>query len=236
MEIKKLWLVNDNHYNAWKQDKNTPSQYVVKQIIHSRGDNTIDGPVLDVPEIATGLALQNIAWKSDAARRDEIILLSAEFTGCKDGEKAFVEIFEYDHDGNHDFMEKIEASVTDGKLDAEWKFVYQEDTDDILTEEDAKKTGGKYNPPEYYFTVTIGEKTWGDKQESSLLLFKDWLEVELQDEDGKPLADEPFTCFLADGTKQEGVLDANGYAKLESVSPGPVEVSFSNFPMITIKK
>jgi hypothetical protein len=49
MEIKKLWFVHDTHYRAWQKDKNIPSQYIVKQITHSRGDNTIDGPVLDVP-------------------------------------------------------------------------------------------------------------------------------------------------------------------------------------------
>ena len=82
----------------------------------------------------------------------------------------------------------------------------------------------------------IGQQKWGDKQESDLLQFKDWIEVDLQDETGNPLADEPFTCLLPDGTKQEGILDENGHARLESVPPGPVEVSFANFTTITIKE
>jgi hypothetical protein len=49
MEIKKLWFVNDEHYRAWKNDEDTPSHYIIKEITHSRGDNTIDSPVLDVP-------------------------------------------------------------------------------------------------------------------------------------------------------------------------------------------
>jgi hypothetical protein len=63
--------------------------------------------------------------------------LAAEFTECKDGENTTIGIFEYDQDGNHDPMDKIEVSVTGNKLETEWKFVYQEDTDDILTDEEA---------------------------------------------------------------------------------------------------
>lgn len=185
---------------------------------------------------ATGPTLQNMAWKSSEARRDEMVSLAAEFTGCKDGEKAVIEIFEFDHDGNHDFMEKIESSITGGKLETEWKFVYEEDTDDILTEEEAKKTGGNYNPPEYFFTVKIGEQKWGDNQESKLLEFKDWIEVELQDEEGNPMANEPFELHLPDGSTEKGTLDEKGFARVESVPPGSVEVVFTNYPSVTIKK
>ncbi len=185
---------------------------------------------------STGIALQNMAWKSLEARRDETVSLAAEFTGCKDGEKAVIEIFEFDRDGEHDFMEKIESSVAGGKIEAEWNFVYQEDTDDIMTDEEAKKTGGKYNPPEYFFTVGIGQNKWGDKQESGLLQFKDLIEIELQDESGNVLAKEPFELHLPDGSTQNGTLDENGFARVDSVPPGPVEVVFTNYPSVTIKK
>lgn len=183
-----------------------------------------------------GPVVKDMAWKSSAARRDETVALAAEFTGCKNDDQVTIEIFEYDHDGNHDLVDTIQSKVVNGKVEAEWKFIYQEDTDDIMTEEEAKKTGGTYNPPEYFFTVGIGQYKWGEKQESGLLQFKDWMEIELQDKTGKPLADEPFTCLLPDGTKQEGVLDENGHARLESVPPGPVEVSFANFTTLTVKE
>ncbi len=185
---------------------------------------------------ATGPELQSMEWKSPEARRDEMVSLTASFSGSTDGEKATVEIFEFDQDGEHDLMETLQAEVTNGKLETEWKYVYQEDTDDILTEEEATKTGGKYNPPEYFFTVAIGEQMWGDKQESGLLQFKDWIEVELQDEDGNRLANEPFELHLPDGTTQKGTLDEKGFARVESVPPGPVEVVFENYPSITIKE
>lgn len=48
LDIKKLWFVDD-HYRAWKKDKTTPVQYKIKEISHSRGENVIDGPVLEMP-------------------------------------------------------------------------------------------------------------------------------------------------------------------------------------------
>ena len=49
MELKHLWFV-DEHYRAWQDDKSTPCQYLIKNISHSRGENTIDSPVLDMPK------------------------------------------------------------------------------------------------------------------------------------------------------------------------------------------
>jgi hypothetical protein len=49
MEIPKLWYVNDDHYNAFVNDKTTPSSYLIKGISHSRGANEIDSPALELP-------------------------------------------------------------------------------------------------------------------------------------------------------------------------------------------
>ncbi|MFP4243389.1 MAG: hypothetical protein ACLFTW_15585 [Chitinispirillaceae bacterium] len=48
LDIKHLWFV-DEHYRAWKKDKTTPVKYQIKEISHSRGENVIDGPVLEMP-------------------------------------------------------------------------------------------------------------------------------------------------------------------------------------------
>ncbi len=234
-------LVNDDNWStefklkkpdAYGKDTEPVEYYAEIENAYANGNYRSESITVG----AAGITLQNMAWKSPAARRDEMVSLAAEFTGCKDGDKATVEIYEFDQDGGHDFMEKIESSVTGGKLDTEWKYVYQEDTDDIISEEEAKKTGGKYNPPEYFFTVEIGQRKWGDKQESGLLQFKDWIEVELQDENGNLLANEPFELHLPDGSAQNGTLDEKGFTRVESVPPGPVEVVFTNYPSVTIKK
>ncbi len=54
----------------------------------------------------------------------------------------------------------------------------------------------------------------------------DWLEIELLDEQDRPIADEPFKVELADGSVQEGKLGQNGRARVEGVKPGACQVSF----------
>lgn len=49
LEIRNLWFIDDDHYNAWLDDPNTPCTYQVKNIFHSRGQNEIDSPELEMP-------------------------------------------------------------------------------------------------------------------------------------------------------------------------------------------
>lgn len=185
---------------------------------------------------STAITLKSMAWKTEAARRGETVVLEVTFENCPENTEATIEIFEYDYDGNHDSVEQLSAEIKGGKLEASWEYEYQDDVDDIVPEEEAQKTGGKYHPPEYFFTVKAGDQQWGEEQESKLLQFKDWIEVELQDENGDAMADEPFELHLPDGSTQNGTLDENGFARVESVHPGAVEVVFTNYPSVTIKE
>jgi len=49
LEVRNLWFIDDDHYNAWLDDPNTPCTYKVKNIFHSRGQNAIDSPELEMP-------------------------------------------------------------------------------------------------------------------------------------------------------------------------------------------
>lgn len=49
MNIKNLWFVNLDHYKEWLKDKSVATQYIIKDIAHSRGANEIDSPKLDMP-------------------------------------------------------------------------------------------------------------------------------------------------------------------------------------------
>lgn len=49
MEIKHLFFVNSRHYSSWCKEGRASSEYQVKGIFHSRGQNEIDSPVLRMP-------------------------------------------------------------------------------------------------------------------------------------------------------------------------------------------
>jgi hypothetical protein len=49
ISIPKLYFINNDHYAAWQADNSVSCQYVLKGINHTLGANTIDSPVLDMP-------------------------------------------------------------------------------------------------------------------------------------------------------------------------------------------
>lgn len=53
-----------------------------------------------------------------------------------------------------------------------------------------------------------------------------WVDIELVDEAGAPVAGAPYEVVLADGEVCEGVLDARGRARVESLVDGPCRVRF----------
>lgn len=53
-----------------------------------------------------------------------------------------------------------------------------------------------------------------------------WIEIELKDDDGNPVANEPYSVKLPDGSVAEGTTDNKGGAKIEGFKPGGCEVMF----------
>lgn len=47
-----------------------------------------------------------------------------------------------------------------------------------------------------------------------------WIEIELVGEDGKPIPGEAYRVMLPDGTQAAGLLDANGFARLDRLPAG----------------
>jgi hypothetical protein len=76
---------------------------------------------------------------------------------------------------------------------------------------------------------------YGLEQQSGLLTFKDYLEIELADEYGNRSADEKYKVILPDGSKKEGTLDENGYAKIEDIPPGRVSIEFPDLDTAEIE-
>jgi hypothetical protein len=123
----------------------------------------------------------------------------------------------------------VKLQVKNRKIDLQWEYEYHEDVDEIPTENELKEYGKNYNPPEYFFVVDIDGYRLGEKQESGLLKFKDWIRIELHDHVGKPVPNEKYTLILADGTEKKGTLNADGYAKVEDVPPGNYYVIFHDY-------
>jgi len=172
------------------------------------------------------IEIANMKWDKSEARRGDTLKLSADIEGARDETEVKVIIYEHDQDGSHDKIVEIPTNVKNKKVEVEWEYEYHEDTDEIPSDEEMKKYGKKYNSPEYFFTFKIDSQEYGIKQESGLLNFKDWVEINLDDETGQPMTNEKYTLHMPDGSKREGNLDKKGYAREENVPPGKITFEF----------
>jgi hypothetical protein len=175
------------------------------------------------------IEVTNMKWDKKEARRGDILKLTADVKGVGDGSKIKVIIYEYDQDDNNDKIAELPAIVKNDKIELSWEYEYHEDTDEIATDNELKKYGKNYNPPEYFFVIDVEGAKFGQKQESGLLLFKDWMEISLTNENGEPAADEKNELIMPDGSKREGKLDSSGHAREKDIPPGPIEVKFPDF-------
>ena len=175
------------------------------------------------PALIVGPAVEitNLKWDRKEARRGDLVKLTADVKGVPDGTEALVEILEHDSDGAHDLITKFPSQVKNKKVEMEWEYEYHEDTDEIPTKAEAQKG---YNPPEYFFRVTIG----GICADSGILNFKDWMSVELKNQAGEPIPKEDYILHLPDGSTRKGTLDEDGKAEEKDVPPGKVTVEFPN--------
>jgi hypothetical protein len=55
---------------------------------------------------------------------------------------------------------------------------------------------------------------------------KSWIEIELVDQDDKPVPRAPFTIELPDGTIRRGNLNHLGFARVDGIDPGSCKVRF----------
>ncbi len=54
----------------------------------------------------------------------------------------------------------------------------------------------------------------------------DWIGIELKNQNGEPVPEEPFVIELAGGGKVTGKLDTLGKIRIEGIDPGNCRVTF----------
>lgn len=220
---KKLGKLDDViKNNVYVGELTIPDDIKIDDLVYFEVDlpkNGLSGQSNRIP-VTLPITVTNLKWSAKEAHRGDILTLSADVSGCRDHTDAKITIFEYDHDNAHDRIVQIPTTVMRNKIEVKWEYEYHEDTDEIPTNEELKKYGKSYNPPEYFFVVEIDGQKFGEKQESGLLTFKDWIEIQLVNFVGG----ETYTMYLPDGTKRTGKFDNEGYIKEDKILPGKYEI------------
>lgn len=131
--------------------------------------NGLSGESNRIP-VRPPVKILSMCWSAEEVRRGDLLTLSVDIEGVRDDTEVILTIYEYDRDGVHDKIVELPGVVQDEKIEVNWEYEYHEDTDEIPSEWEVQEYGGSYNPPEYFFTVKIGETEFGREQESGLLL------------------------------------------------------------------
>ncbi len=100
--------------------------------------------------------LNNPKWLKDGneiteSLVDDEVVLSVEVRDIDDRETVQLEIWENDEDNDHDFIEKLQGKVKDGKAEVSWKVKYTADDDDSTSGKELAEKG--YTLPEYHFAA-----------------------------------------------------------------------------------
>ncbi len=197
-------------------------EYVIKDPTGAVTTGTLSGQLRKggVPEGNHEIILKGITkaeWSVKSARVGDTVKLKAETSGIDDGEKGSFDIFIRESRFAHTLLKTIETTVQGDKVEAEWEL--QVDEKYLNLQRDKLQKGG-YSSPTFYFVV----KTPYGVRRSATLEYKDWIELEYKNAEGKPMANKEYKLFLPNGEVRKGKLDGNGYAKINNVPPGLIKV------------
>ncbi len=150
-------------------------------------------------------------WSKELVKPGDKVELSVETEGIDDGEKINFFVWERDIKKADSQVASFEAKVSGSKAKAEWEVP------------SGTSDGNGYSSSDYYFTALSKPAITA---RSGTLFIEDYIEIELKDQDGKPVANEEYIFYLASGEIRKGKLDGNGYKKEEKVPKGKYSITF----------
>ena len=181
------------------------------------------------------IKVSKMQWDRQEVNRKDAVTLTCQFqSGVQDDDEATVLIYEHNPNSSDIKVVSIPTVIKDNKIEMLWEFDYQDDTIQIPTKGDLKPYKKNYANPQFFFLVVVDGVKIGEKRESGLMKFKDWVSYPVFDEGDNILSNEQFTIQFADGTSQKGTTDTNGVLKMAKVPPGKVTITFPNKAGYTI--
>lgn len=161
--------------------------------------------------------IRKARWSQTKARVGDKVKLIADVEGYNPGTEAVFEIYKRDLFGADVRISVIGTETEANKVEAEWEYKYPDDINDI---EDTKRI--KYTNPEYYFIVKVGQQ----RARSEFLEYQDWIDIELKDDNDKPIGNEEYLLYLPNGEIRNDRLDQSGHKREENIPPGKCRVIF----------
>jgi uncharacterized Zn-binding protein involved in type VI secretion len=166
--------------------------------------------------------LKNAAWDKSILHPGDSLKLSAAAEGFPPGSVADLQIFVIGKEGTYFLLESFKADIAGNKVQSAWKL--EPGRIPLSTE-----SGGLNSVYGLFFMVS-SEGAVAVSKDAPL---RDFAEIELLDDFGKPIPDAEYELILCDGTIRSGKLDGSGHARAEDIPFGVYEVNFKQYPEVS---
>jgi hypothetical protein len=171
------------------------------------------------------IVVTKMQWDRQEVKRKDAVKITCQFkNGMEDGDDAMVIIYEHNPNSSDLKVASIPTIIKDNKIEMQWEFDYHDHTSLIPTDDELKPYEKKYANPQFFFVIVIDGVCIGEKMESGLMEFKDFVEFILQSEAGVALPNHDVNLYFADGSQQKAKSDENGVVSFTNISAGEVTV------------
>jgi uncharacterized Zn-binding protein involved in type VI secretion len=166
----------------------------------------------------TLVAICDARWDKEEAEVGDTVSMVVNTMGIEKGTPVSLAVFVRDTNYTDRLLDTIETTVGSDKIEEKWELAVDEKYLKISGEKAEK---GKYSQPFFFYEVAVG----GLKERSALLYYKDWVEVQVKDDEGTVIKDKKYSMRLPSGENKEGTLDAEGKMKVKKVAPGSMNLT-----------
>ena len=165
-------------------------------------------------------AITQAKWSVEEAEVGDEVTLTCDVSGIEPGTPAKLTIFMKDSNSPQEPVTEIESDVNGDKIEGQWTFEVRQD---LMPIQESRDPRAGYSSPSFFFIVEAD----GVTARSTLLKFKDYIELKLKDQDGNPLGNKNYRLTLSTGEVRNGTLDGQGHAKEENIPPGKVKIIYN---------
>jgi uncharacterized Zn-binding protein involved in type VI secretion len=161
----------------------------------------------------------NAQWSTQSQNVGSPVDLIIDTIGVDSGTKVTCEIYIRDSNYTDHHLSSVEGQINGAQARISWTLQVDEK---LLKICDAKEKNKKFSAPFFFYRATIDDMS----EQSGLLYWKDWVEIELKDGDNNPIGNERVKIKLSTGEIKETRLQSNGKQRVTGVQPGNILVEF----------
>jgi uncharacterized Zn-binding protein involved in type VI secretion len=156
-------------------------------------------------------------WSVRDARDNDTVQCIVETVGVDNGTPATLQIYMKNLNSPDKVVLTVDnLTINNGSLNHNWQPSFFSDS------ECAGKLAKGFVAPSFFFKAAIA----GLVERSGVLTYRDYVEIQLNDEDNNPIGNAQYQIALSTGEIRTGTLDGNGFARVNNVPPGKCNFCF----------